>query len=449
MNPISDSRLFLGIDLGTTTLSLVLYDAASCAVIHQQTLLHDSRLPHAQGQSMQNAERIAELALNAISCVLDAFPGVSAIGVTGQMHGILCLDEQGNPVSPLYTWQNQLADERICDEIRRKTGHAVHPGYGHATLYALSQAGLLPDQARQYCTIMDYIVMRLTGRKAPLMHATNAASLGLWDLKASRFDAAALLALNLSPLMPPEVTAESVVAGYHKGIPVGVAIGDNQASFFGSVQDETHSLLLNYGTGSQLSLVCNSPDTPGGEIRPYLNGQYLLCRSALCGGRAYAMLERFFAEFAAQAGYGDASQYETLNKLAKQAYLTQTKLHVCTQFCGTREDPSLRGSITAIGEHNFTPGALALGVLQGMADELHDGFDPDAHPQINQMIASGNAVRKNPLLRRLLADTFSMPLSLPAHQEEAALGAALFGGICAGALSYAQAKSLIQLDPVN
>jgi len=65
------------------------------------------------------------------------------------------------------------------------------------------------------------------------------------------------------------------------------------------------------------------------------------------------------------------------------------------------------------------------------------------------MIASGNAVRKNPLLRRLLADTFSMPLSLPAHQEEAALGAALFGGICAGALSYAQAKSLIQLDPVN
>jgi len=165
MNPISDSRLFLGIDLGTTTLSLVLYDAASCAVIHQQTLLHDSRLPHAQGQSMQNAERIAELALNAISCVLDAFPGVSAIGVTGQMHGILCLDEQGNPVSPLYTWQNQLADERICDEIRRKTGHAVHPGYGHATLYALSQAGQLPLQARQYCTIMDYIVMRLTGRK--------------------------------------------------------------------------------------------------------------------------------------------------------------------------------------------------------------------------------------------------------------------------------------------
>ena len=442
-----ESRLLLGIDIGTTTLSLTLFDAASCAVVHQLTHPNDSCLPDSQGQSLQNPQRIANIALNAVASVLDAFPGVSAIGVTGQMHGVLCLDALGKAVSPLYTWQNQLAGERLCEKICAKTGYTVHPGYGHATLYALSRSGQLPLQARQYCTIMDYVVMRLTERKAPLMHATSAASLGLWDLKTSCFDETALRALNLFPLQPPEVTAESVVAGYHKGIPVGVGIGDNQASFFGSVPDESHSLLLNYGTGSQLSLVCASPDTPGGEIRPYLNEQYLLCRSALCGGRAYAMLERFFAEFAVQAGYGDASQYKTLNKLAEQAYLTQTKLHVCTQFCGTRKDPSLRGSITAISEHNFTPGALALGVLQGMADELHDGFIPAAHPQIRRMVASGNAVRKNPLLRRLLSDTFSMPLSLPAHQEEAALGAALFGGVCAGALTYAQAKSQIRLDP--
>jgi len=380
MNPIPNSKLFLGVDIGTTTLSLTLFDAASRAVVHQLTFPNDSRLPDSQGQSLQNPQSIAGMALNAIASLLDAFPGVSAVGVTGQMHGVVCLDEQGTPVSPLYTWQNQLADEAVCKEIRRKTGHAVHPGYGHATLYALARAGQLPLQARQYCTIMDYLVMLLTGQKAPLMHATNAASLGLWDLHAGCFDESALRALNLSTLQLPAVTADCAVAGYHKGIPVSVAIGDNQASFFGSVPDETHSLLLNYGTGSQLSLVCASPDTPGGEIRPYLNGRYLLCRSALCGGRAYAMLERFFAEFAAQAGYGNAPQYETLNALAELAYQRKKKLHVCTQFCGTREDPSRRGSITEISEENFTPGALALGLLQGMADELHDGFIPAAHP---------------------------------------------------------------------
>ncbi len=443
MNP--DSSLFLGVDIGTTTLSLILFDAASCAIVHQQTLSNDCGLPGSQ--SVQDPRRIADLAVDAVASVLDVFPNVSAIGVTGQMHGVVCLDEDGEPVSPLYTWQNQLADETFCDEIRRRTGHTIHPGYGHATLYALS--GQLPERTRQYGTIMDYIVMRLTGQKTPLMHATNAASLGLWNMQSASFDEDALRTLNLSSLHTPEATTSSVIAGHHRGIPVSVAIGDNQASFFGSVPDEAHSLLLNYGTGSQLSLVCASPDTPGGEIRPYLNGQYLLCRSALCGGRAYAMLERFFSEFVSQAGYGHRSHYETLNALAQEAYHAGKKLSVNTQFCGTREDPSLRGSVVGIGEHNFSPGALALGVLQGMADELHDGFDSAAHPQISHLVASGNAVRRNPMLRRLLHDTFSMPLSLPVQQEEAAFGAALFAGVCAQILTYAQAKDLIRLHTAD
>ena len=441
-----ESELLLGVDVGTTTLSLIVSDAQTGAVVYRMTVLNDSRLPQAEGQSLQSAERIAELTLDAVASLRDAFPGICAIGVTGQMHGVVLLNGQGEAVSPLYTWQNPLADSAVCAEIREKTGCTVYPGYGHATLYALARAGLLPADAQQYCTIMDYIVMRLTGRKTPLMHSTNAAALGLWNLKDNCFDEAALAALDLVPLRAPMTTANIRPAGFHDGIPVCVAVGDNQASFFGSVQDETHSLLLNYGTGSQLSLVCSSPDTPGGEIRPYFGNQYLLCRSALCGGRAYAMLERFFASFASQAGFSGESQYKTLNAMAEAAYDEGKRLHVNTQFCGTRENPDIRGSILGIDEASFTPGALALGVVRGMVDELHDGFDPAAHPQLRRLVASGNAVRKNPMLRRLLHETFSMPLLLTAQQEEAALGAALLGGIAGGILSCAQAKSMIRLE---
>lgn len=444
---ISDSELLLGVDLGTTTLSLIVVDVRADAVVYRLTLLNDSRLPLSQDQSLQDAQRIAELTLDAVASLLDAFPGICAIGVTGQMHGILCLDEQGNAVSPLYTWQNPLAGSELCEEIFAQTGHRVYPGYGHATLYALARSGGLPENARQYCTIMDYIVMRLTGRKTPLMHSTNAASLGLWDLREGRFDERALAALNLAPLRAPITVSTLRAAGLHGGIPVCVAVGDNQASFFGSIQDEAHSLLLNYGTGSQLSLVCASPDTPGGEIRPYFADQYLLCRSALCGGRAYAMLERFFASFACEAGLSGGSQYETLGALCERAYAEGKRLTVNTQFCGTRENPDLRGSILDIGEDSFTPGALALGVVQGMVNELHEGFDPAAHPQLRRLVASGNAVRKNPMLRRLLSETFSMPLLLTAHQEEAALGAALLGGVAGGVISYPQAKAMIRLVP--
>ena len=443
---MNHSSLLLGVDVGTTTLSLLLTSLHDGAVVYSMTLSNDSSLPSAQGQSTQDPQRIADLVLDAIASLREAFPGVCAIGVTGQMHGVLCLNENGDPVSPLYTWQNQLADSRLCEEIRRKTGYVVYPGYGHATLYALARSGLIDPRAVQYCTIMDYIVMRLTGRKAPLMHSTNAASLGLWDMHTGRFDEETLCALALGPLKTPEITCHSRTAGMYDGIPVSVAIGDNQASFFGSVSNETNSLLLNYGTGSQLSFVCASPDTPGGEVRPYLNGQYLLCRSALCGGRAYAMLEKFFSDFAVQAGLNHSMQYELLNALAEEAYQNKTRLTVSTQFCGTREDPSLRGSITGIGEDNFTPGALALGVLEGMVSELCAGFNPAAHPRLTNMVASGNAVRKNPVLRRALCDAFGMPLQLPLRQEEAALGAALFGGVCAGLLSYTQAKSMILLE---
>lgn len=441
---MSDSELLLGIDVGTTSLSLTLIGAQSHRVVHSLTLLSDAGLPGAAG--MQDAVQIERLTLDAVASLLDAFPGISSIGVTGQMHGVLCLDEDGQSVSPLYTWQDLHADGPLCDEILSKTGYRVHPGYGHATLYALRQMGLLPDRACQYCTIMDYIAMRLTGRKTPIMHSTNAASLGLFDLRANCFDEAALRILDLSPLHAPQVVSASRIVGYHKNIPVSIAIGDNQASFFGSMPDETHSLLLNYGTGSQLSLVCESPDTPGGEVRPYLNGKYLLCHSALCGGRAYALLRRFFSQFAMQADLGSGVEYDLLNAMAQEAYDDGLRLRVNTQFCGMRGDPDRRGSIVDIGEDNFTPGALALGILQGMVDELHDGFDRNAHPDIRRLVASGNAVRKNPVLRTLLADTFSMPLFLTAQQEEAALGAALFGGVCAGILSMPAAKSIIRLQ---
>ena len=440
-------KLFLGIDIGTTTLSFLLLSAHSGEVAYSMTLVNDSNLPDFPGQGMQDAQHIADLVLGAVASLHDAFPGITAIGVTGQMHGVLCLSKHAEPISPLYTWQNQLADSALCEEIAQKTGCVVHPGYGHATLYALARGGALDPRAAQYCTIMDYIVMLLTGRKAPLMHSTNAASLGLWDLRAGCFDEDALAKLSLSPPTTPETTIHSRTAGFYKGIPVSVAIGDNQASFFGSVSDESHSLLLNYGTGSQLSFVCASPDIPGGEIRPYLGNQYLLCRSALCGGRAYAMLERFFRQFSVQAGGSHEPQYALLNALAEEAYESRTRLCASTQFCGTRENPALRGSITGIGEDNFTPGALALGVLEGMAQELHAGFDPAAHPLLSRAVASGNAVRKNPVLRRVLSDTFSMPLLLPAQQEEAALGAALFSGLCAGAMTYTQAKGMIRHNP--
>ena len=80
----------------------------------------------------------------------------------------------------------------------------------------------------------------------------------------------------------------------------------------------------------------------------------------------------------------------------------------------------------------FTPQALAVGVLRGMAEELYDMFCSVSHSHITRLTASGNAVRKNPVLCQVLAEVFGMSIRIPAAQEEAAFGAAMTAAVGAG-----------------
>ena len=111
-----------------------------------------------------------------------------------------------------------------------------------------------------------------------------------------------------------------------------------------------------------------------------------------------------------------------MNSLALDAIKKDRHLHVCTTFCGIRSDHTIRGSVTGIGEENLGPGELIAGVLYGMAEELHGMFAEMPKDGIRQLVVSGNAVRKNPALRRVLE-------RVPVHQEEAAYGSALFAGL--------------------
>lgn len=207
------------------------------------------------------------------------------------MHGIVYTNTHGNAVSPLYTWQDTRAAAKMLDgktyseDIKEKTGYTVMPGYGFATHYYNRKNGLVPESAAYLCTIGDYAVMRMTGNTRPLIHASNAASLGFFDVKTGLFDREALKKIGIRADFLPEMAMGEPVAGFYRGIPVTVAIGDNQAAFFGSVRDEANDLSVNYGTGSQISL-CVNADFPTPllplELRPYVEGQALLNGSALC-----------------------------------------------------------------------------------------------------------------------------------------------------------------------
>jgi len=430
----------IGIDIGTTTISAVVLDIEKGKTVGVYTLANASDIPSEfVWEKMQDVEQITVRIYKLLESLFHRYAGVKAIGITGQMHGILYIDAEGNAVSPLYTWQDEragLGTPSPCRILEERTGCRIAPGYGLATHFANQQNGTVPESAVKLCTIMDYIVMKLTGRNVPLTHSSNAASLGFYHTQRNSFDCDAIRRAGINPAILPEVTAENTIAGTWNGIPVTAAIGDNQASFLGSVQNPEREALANFGTGSQISVM--SRDTAGFradaamEIRPFTENSWLTSGSALCGGRAYALLERFFRQYVTACGLSAAEQYEVMNTLAQKGMDSGRYLHVHTTFCGTRNDPSLRGSVDGISEELLTPEAFIAGTLWGMAAELYEMFRQMPHDSVNTLVISGNAVRKNPALRQMLKEVFRMEVCMPVHKEEAAFGAAMFSAMGAG-----------------
>ena len=291
-------------------------------------------------------------------------------------------------------------------------------------------------------TISDYLAMKLTGSKTrPVLGADMAASWGCFDLKKKAFRVE-------DPLLPRVATGYEIIGETSDGVPVMVSAGDNQASFIGSVRDTGAAVLLNIGTGSQISLGTDRFFNCGGaiELRPCGGDGYILAGSGLCGGRAYAMLEQFYREAAGT----DAPCYDRMLAQATafvDEYGMDAAWRVRTTFSGTRSNPLERGSIQGIGVDNFHPGALTAGLVAGILGELHDCYrmvDMTGKPA-RRWRGSGNGLRRNPLMRHLAEDIFGMKLYIPAHMEEAAYGAALCALTASGRVkSLRDAQAMIR-----
>ncbi len=345
------------------------------------------------------------------------------------------LDGEGQCISPLYTWQDgrgnlpEFDGKALTEEISTLCGVKIATGYGLVTHLYNMRKGLVPKGSVSFCTIADYLGMVLTERKRPLLHSSMAASLGFFDGKTGTFQEESFRKTGGNPAILPEVTSECAVLGSCRGIPVMAAIGDNQASFLGAAGKEENTLLLNMGTGGQISVLSEQYfEGQGIEARPFFDGKYLLVGCSLCGGRAYALLEQFFRSYM-QAACGNAGpQYGLLERLAEKGMESPHKLSVVTTFGGTRTDPAAKGSITGLCADNFTPEAFACGVLSGMAQELFEMYRViQAHTGIraDRLIASGNGLRKNKVLQEICAEMFGAELRLAPCEEEAACGAAI------------------------
>lgn len=479
--------MYIGLDIGTTTLSAVVLDTDSGALLAHYNTPNIAGLLPGPGRTELDVAHLQRLTVDCLAGIV-ARAGIDpaqvrGIGVTGQQHGVAFLDPRGHPVRTAITWQDLRAQEIIPGtserylqrfiaqaggvEAFRRMGCLPAAGFLGVTLFWLRQQNQLPALPFTACFVPEAVVTFLTGA-APNSDPTLAGSSGVFDIVANQWDWAMLDRLGLPASVFAPVGVGGTAAGGLRaeiaaqiglpaGLPVGVALGDNQASFIGSVREPASSLLLNVGTGGQISARTDEFHfIPGLENRPFPGGHYLLIGGGLFGGRSYAYLLNFFRQTGEQLFEGAATEdlYERMTDLAARVAPGSDGLRCAPFFTGSRVDPSLRASFTGLSPDNFTPGHFARALLEGMAEGFYK-FGEQMAPIIgarSPLVGAGNGVRRNRLLAGILAQRFAMPLHIPALAEEAAVGAAISAAVGQGefaTLDEATARLLTYAEVVD
>ena len=423
----------IGIDIGTTSICGVLLDVSTGEIKKSVTLGSESFIPSDRPwEKIQDVSIIEKKSFAILDALFDEADGkVESVGISNQMHGILYIDGEGNCVSPLYIWQDERGNQPYKDGKSYAQYLGSFAGYGLVTDFYNRENGLVPADAVGCCTVGDYMGMKMCGNKKPLMHISNAASFGCFDLNNNKF--------TIDNGMLPEVTSEFTVLGEYRGAKVIASIGDNQASFMGSVSGGVP--LVNVGTGSQVSYLSDKIVTGENvESRPYDGKKFLVVGCSLCGGRAFALLERFFASVAELAtGEKFPSLYKQIDKMLETK--TATDMTADSRFCGTRANPDIRGGFSNVSEDNFTAGDMAVAMLYAIANELKNMYGGEASAQI---VCSGNGIRKNAALQKVVSEVFSADIKIPRHLEEASYGVALASLTAVGKFaSLEEAQKLI------
>lgn len=430
---------FLGIDIGTSSICGIVYNTVSKDIVSIAKINNTDMLSCNVWEKVQDANAIVDIVLDLIQELRIQYPDIKGIGLSGQMHGILYVNAEGEAVSPLYTWQDMRGSLLYKDGmsyaayLSKQTGFPLSTGFGLVTHYYNKVNSLVPQNAVKLCTIMDYTAMRLTGKCEPLVDCSNAASLGFFDKEKLAFDKEALWNVGIDNSILPEIGKAFSRVGHYENISVYTAIGDNQASFLGSIRDIRHSIHITVGTSSQISVYSDDyVNVPLLDTRPLPGGGYILVGAALCGGCSFSLLKKFFSETIKLYTGEEMDDTDLYKIMVSVPYkeVQEDDIRVETLFGGTRSHPEKRGKIMNISCLNWHPENLIRGFLEGMSQELYDFYQllPNSvRERKTILVGSGNGIKRNPLLCQILEERFKCHLQVSACREEAALGACICG----------------------
>jgi xylulokinase len=441
----------IGIDASTTATKAVIVDEAG-AVVAIGVVEYGYDIPRPLW-SEQDPALWWDGAVGAIRTAM-ASAGIDGedvvgIGLTGQMHGLVLLDESDTVLRPAILWNDQRT-AAACDDIRTAVGaERLIAITGNDALAGFTAPKLVwvrdhePDTWSRVAHVLlpkDYVRLRLTGEHA--LDKADGAGTILFDLARRDWSTEILAALRIDPAwLPPTfegptitggVMAEAAAAtGLRAGTPVVAGGGDQSANAVGVGAVEPGVVALSLGTSGVVFATTDRPlHDPLGQVHAFCHavperwhlmtvmlsaaGSLRWFRDALAPGEDFGALVASAAEVTAAA-----------DGLYFLPYLSGER--------SPHPDPLARGAFVGLTVRHDRR-HLTRAVLEGVAFGLRDGLD--------QMIATGMAApgqvrasgggTASALWRGILADVLQAEIATVSTAEGAAFGAALLAGVGAG-----------------
>ena len=421
----------VGLDVGTTAVKALAVSPTG-EVLERVEREYPLSTPR-PGWSEQDPEdwvRAAESALAEVGA--DA----EGIGLSGQMHGLVCLDAAGKVLRPAILWNDQRTG-RQCTEIEERvgferlielTGNRALPGFTAPKLlwvrehepevYARIAHVLLPK---------DYVRLRLTGEYA--MDVADASGTLLLDVGARRWSDEVLAALDLDRAwLPPLLESPETAGTTRAGIAVAAGAGDQAAGAVGVGVDRPGPLSVVLGTSGVVfaALPAFAHDATGSA--------HAFCHAVPGAWHAMGVMLSAAGSLAWIRDLLDAP-YDDLLAEAESWPAGVEGAFFAPYLSGERTphaDPDVRAAFTGLSLRHDR-GALVRAVLEGVAYGLRDSLEllrsMDVVADVGR-ISGGGA--RSALWTRVVASVLDLPLERTAVEEGAAYGAALLGGVAAG-----------------
>ena len=441
----------LGIDVSTTATKALLVDAAGHVVAVAATEYpYDTPYPLWSEQDPALWWDAAILSIRRVLADAQIDPAaIAAVGLTGQMHGLVLLNAAGEVLRPAILWNDQRTGAQ-CDEIRarlgkdelvRITGNDALTGFtAPKILWVREHEPEIFAQARAFLLPKDYLRYMLTGELAT-DRADGAGTL-LIDLQRRDWSETMLKALDLPAGFVPKsvegteitgtITAAAAEAtGLRVGTPVVGGGGDQAAGAVGvgAVSEGIVSLAL--GTSGVVFATANRPFyEPAGRLHAFCHsvpGRWHLMGVMLSAAGSLRWYRDTLAPGAA---------YDTMIAPTAEIAPGSEGLIFLPYLTGERTphpDPLARGAFVGLTVRHTQP-HLTRAVLEGVAFGLRDSFElmkGVGLSAIHQVRVSGGGAR-SPIWRQILADVLGTELVTVNTTEGAAYGAALLAGVGAG-----------------